>query len=411
MPAYLTFLLVMAALAHVWLQVFNRYLITIPDGPRKPVWFQAWFAASVVVPGGLLLVLHDAPAVRDALTWRIESAGSRALFAAFGALWLFGLWRGMAWAADRFFPRRSRWLISEQITIPAIPRPPSRLVRFLRPIETTFDLEVVERELIVPGLPAEFDGFVIAHVADVHYDPRFGRRAYYEHAARLVNAMDADVVAFSGDTITSERWIERSARYHGRMKGRLATLIVMGNHDHWTDADAVKRECRRNGIRPMHNRRWELERAGRRLVFAGTDVPWGGRRSDWRRLLAHGPQDALILLSHSPDNAPVAARHGANLILSGHNHGGQYCFPVIGPIVVPSRTGHRFNHGVFDVGEDCVLCVSRGVGTSSLQGGGRTLSPPELIRLTLRAPVLHATVGAVQPVRRAVARRVSAVPG
>jgi predicted MPP superfamily phosphohydrolase len=267
----------------------------------------------------------------------------------------------------------------------------------------------VELEVAIPGLPAAFDGLSIAHVADVHFDPRNGWLDYYRSVAEVVNEWQADVVAFTGDFVNHRRFIGHSARYHGLIKGRLATLAVLGNHDYWTDAAALREACARAGIRLMHNNRWEIERHGRRLVFAGTDAPWGKTRSDLPNLLARGRTDAAILLSHTPDNAPRAAAAGASLVLSGHNHGGQYCLPVLGPVIVPSRTGHRYPDGVQDVGEGCVLVVSRGVGCSFERRGGRTLARPQVLRLVLRAELVEEQISALAASRAVAAR--PALPG
>ena len=50
--------------------------------------------------------------------------------------------------------------------------------------------------------------------------------------------------------------------------------------------------------------------------------------------LAAGPEAAFrLLLSHTPDNFPWAQEQGVELMLAGHNHGGQIVFPIIGPLV------------------------------------------------------------------------------
>ncbi|MDK2970776.1 MAG: uncharacterized protein PWP23_531 [Candidatus Sumerlaeota bacterium] len=389
MPPVLTFLLVVAALGHIWLQLFNRVLLEMDDGPRKKTWQDISLALIVGLPTALLLIFWGSEPVSNALRWTPITTSSRTIFAVFGLLWLIGLWRGWLWACDRAVPQRSRHLLRQSIVIPSIPKPGRRVPFLLRPLETTYDLEVVERDIEVPGLAAEFDGLTIAQVSDLHYDPRFGQRPVYERIAQLVMHRRADIVVFTGDFINHPRLIKRSVAYHAQMKGELATLCVLGNHDYWTDPATIRDECQRRGIRLMGGERWVLERAGRRLIFAGTDAPWDRKRPDWRYLLEHKTGDAVILLSHTPDNAPKAARLGASLILSGHNHGGQYCLPFIGPVVVPSRLGHRYVQGVFDLPPDGVLCVSRGLGTSdsgNYRGGGRLLCPPELVFLTLRAP-------------------------
>ncbi|MBX3730650.1 MAG: metallophosphoesterase [Candidatus Sumerlaeia bacterium] len=402
----LTFLLVVAALGHVWLQVFNRLLLEMDDRPRKRALMDVSLVGIVVLPVALLVFFWGHEPVAQALAWQPGTTGARVLFGGFGILWLAGLWRGWLWACDRVLPVRSRRLRRQSIAVPTVPRPGSRVPFFLRSFETTYELEVVERDLEVPGLPAEFDGLTVAQVSDLHYDPRFGQRAVYDAIARLVENWQADVVVFTGDFINDARLIRRSVGFHARMKGRAATLAVLGNHDYWTDPQAIRDECARRGIRVLGGERFVLERAGRGVLFVGTDAPWNGERADWRRLMDRRPGDTVVVLSHTPDNAPAAAQAGANLVLSGHNHGGQYCLPFIGPVVVPSRLGHRFVHGVYDVGPDCVLCVSRGLGTSDAgthRGGGRLLCPLELVLLRLRSPAVDVAVPVAERRRKLVA--------
>jgi predicted MPP superfamily phosphohydrolase len=168
----------------------------------------------------------------------------------------------------------------------------------------------------------------------------------------------------------------------------------MGNHDYWSSASQLRKECEAAGIPLMHNRRWSLDRAGRRLTFVGSDAPWDGRRTDWADLLAKETHETMIVITHTPDNAPIAARHGASLVLSGHTHGGQVHLPGLGPLYVPCRRGHEYVSGAYDIGEDCVLVISRGIGISSskLLGGGRSLCPPEVVFLTLRAELSEVVV-------------------
>jgi hypothetical protein len=90
-----------------------------------------------------------------------------------------------------------------------------------------------------------------------------------------------------------------------------------------------------------------------------------------------------VLLSHTPDHFAWARRQGVDVMLAGHNHGGQIVLPVIGPVFGPSRHGVRYAGGAF--WEDpTLLYVSRGL------SGRRPLRfncPPELTRLILTPPV------------------------
>ena len=92
------------------------------------------------------------------------------------------------------------------------------------------------------------------------------------------------------------------------------------------------------------------------------------------------------LLSHSPDQYPRAVRGGIDLVLSGHNHGGQIRFPVLGPVFMPSLYSRHFDRGFFRSGRT-LMHVSQGVaGKHPVRYG----CLPEISRLVLRAAVPNA---------------------
>ena len=70
--------------------------------------------------------------------------------------------------------------------------------------------------------------------------------------------------------------------------------------------------------------------------------------------------DFFLLVSHTPDHFHWAVRQEYDLVLSGHTHGGQVRFPLIGPVFAPSLHGTRYTSGTFARGST-VLHVSRGV--------------------------------------------------
>jgi uncharacterized protein len=89
-----------------------------------------------------------------------------------------------------------------------------------------------------------------------------------------------------------------------------------------------------------------------------------------------------LLLSHTPDEIEWARDAGVDLMLAGHNHGGQVVLPLIGPVYSPSRYGTRYAGGSF-WREPTLLHISRGVsGRHPLRWNCR----PEVIRIVLRAP-------------------------
>jgi predicted MPP superfamily phosphohydrolase len=91
-----------------------------------------------------------------------------------------------------------------------------------------------------------------------------------------------------------------------------------------------------------------------------------------------------ILLSHTPDNYPWARANAVDLMLSGHNHGGQIRLPLFGAIHTPSSFGTKYAGGTFWEAPT-LLHVSRGV---SGRHPWRWNCLPELTRLVLRSEMI-----------------------
>ena len=129
-------------------------------------------------------------------------------------------------------------------------------------------------------------------------------------------------------------------------------------------------------------RRWtQIEVEGCPIVLAGNELPWFVPAADMSDCPASdGKSSPLrILLSHAPDQLPWARGNKIDLMLAGHTHGGQVQFPVVGPVLSPSRFGVRYASGTF-YEQPTLMHVSRGIsGTRHL----RINAPPELTKLKL----------------------------
>jgi uncharacterized protein len=88
-----------------------------------------------------------------------------------------------------------------------------------------------------------------------------------------------------------------------------------------------------------------------------------------------------LLLSHTPDQFPWARSNNFDLMLAGHNHGGQIRLPYLGALITPSLYGFRYAGGVY-FEPPTLLHVSRGLaGIHPI----RLNCPPELALLVLKS--------------------------
>jgi predicted MPP superfamily phosphohydrolase len=249
-----------------------------------------------------------------------------------------------------------------------------RLARL--PGNEIFRVDFAERTLCLSRLPAEWDGLTLLHLSDLHFCG-IPDKVFYQHVLARCRTWSPDLVALTGDVVDSDehhRWI---VPLLGRLRGRFGTFAILGNHDLWYGPQRIRRRLRRLGFQVLDNRWVRLDVRGQPLTVIGHEGPWFGPAPD----LSACPADGFrLLLSHTPDNFSWARRHGVDLMLAGHNHGGQIRFPLIGSVFVPSCTGRRYDCGTF-YQLPTLLHVSRGLAG---QHPVRYLCRPEVTLLVLR---------------------------
>jgi uncharacterized protein len=173
-------------------------------------------------------------------------------------------------------------------------------------------------------LPRSADGLRIALVADIHLGPLRG----YSHTRRIVdmiNGLNADAVAVVGDLVDGTvAELGRAAEPLHDLRSRYGSFFVTGNHEYFSGYAEWVAEVASLGVRPLRNERVELPGG---LDLAGVNDVTGSSYGDGpdlgRALGGRDPSKAVVLLAHQPIQAHDAARHGVDLQLSGHTHGGQ----------------------------------------------------------------------------------------
>ena len=233
----------------------------------------------------------------------------------------------------------------------------------------------------VPGLPPACDGLSLVQVSDLHFTRAFERR-YFELVADEVARWDADLMLFTGDLVDDAATIPWVEPVLSRLRGRLGTFAILGNHDYTYDVEALRDQLRQAGFDDVEGRWTRLDIDGASIALGGTAAPWGG----WLDPIEAPEADLRIVLSHTPDSFYHLTEPGTiDLILAGHNHGGQVRVPILGPILMPSRYSRRFDRGFFRR-NGTLMYVNQGIaGKHPLRLGG---CPPEITRFILRpAPV------------------------
>ncbi len=229
-------------------------------------------------------------------------------------------------------------------------------------------VEITHQRIVVGKLPAEFRGFRIVQLSDIHHSPFFGEQEIIEAVGRA-NDLQPDLTVLTGDYISHSRnYIPGCARALGGLRAPHGVFAVLGNHDHWTDGELMLRSLTAEGIRVLCNESTRIERAASYIQLAGIDDVMV-KRDDLPRALrdTHGGE-TRILLSHNPAIIREAARAGVDLVLSGHTHGGQINWRLLTgrkdrqTARLWRRSSRRLMRGHAQLGST-QLYVNRGLGT------------------------------------------------
>jgi uncharacterized protein len=184
-------------------------------------------------------------------------------------------------------------------------------------------VEVTHQRIVIRNLPLAFDGFRIVQLSDIHHSPFLGIEEIAE-AVHRANELQPDLIALTGDYISHSRdYIDGCAQTLGMLRARHGVFAVLGNHDHWTDAEKMTASLTQQGIRVLVNENVRIGLNGSHICLAGVDDLMVRRDDLPRALRGANNNETRILLAHNPAIIREAARAGVDLVLSGHTHGGQ----------------------------------------------------------------------------------------
>ncbi len=101
-------------------------------------------------------------------------------------------------------------------------------------------------------------------------------------------------------------------------------------------------------------------------------------KEDMTEYLGEPEKDSYnILIAHNPDYFKVYANWGANLTLSGHNHGGLVKLPLLGGVISPRLyLFPKYSYGLYSNGSSKML-LTNGLGAHSMKI--RVGNMPELV--------------------------------
>ncbi|MDE6024849.1 MAG: metallophosphoesterase [Lachnospiraceae bacterium] len=228
----------------------------------------------------------------------------------------------------------------------------------------------------------------------------------FANAENIINKIayeKPDAIILAGDMVIcsakKEKEIFDMADFINRMSEIADVYYGMGNHEREMEENNELTSLWNRyvsklnlGVKLLENKSEELNIRGSRITICGLDIPakyyekfTGDKlgREDMNSLI--GEKDRLayiVLIAHNPDFFHAYMDWQADLVLSGHNHGGLLRLPVLGGIISPKpRIFPKYDYGIYE-NNNTKMIVSNGVGGHSVMV--RVNNVPELIIINLK---------------------------
>jgi len=240
-------------------------------------------------------------------------------------------------------------------------------------------------------IPSSFSGSKILQISDLH------NKTYGDENVVLLNAIEEispDYIFLTGDMVSS-RDTEFSNFYSLASEiGKLYDCYyIPGNHELDFSNDSLKefyKTLEEYKITVLDNEMVELIKDGEKINLYGMWYnPKYYIKEDFKldimeKIMNKAEKDSFnILLTHNPDDFEVYADWGADLIFSGHVHGGMIRLPYVGGVISPNRTLFpKYDAGMYEH-KDSNLIVSRGLSRGAT--GIRVFNQPELVVVNLKS--------------------------
>lgn len=213
--------------------------------------------------------------------------------------------------------------------------------------------------------------FTIVQISDLHCDERVRNE---KKLPAIINALNPDVVVFTGDALNSINALSTFKETMSDMKAKIGKYAVRGNFDvwFWRKVDLFST----TGFVELDGQSVTLSKNSEIFSISGLSVDNSLRNLSFLKSLP--PEAYNILLFHYPGINEEIGESQVDLFLSGHTHGGQIAVPFYGALVTLSKYGKKYESGRYDIDRK-ILYVNRGIG---MEGGSaprvRFLSRPEI---------------------------------
>lgn len=241
-------------------------------------------------------------------------------------------------------------------------------------------IKVSRITMISPDIPDSFVGKKIVFIADIHHGPYFSL-SRVTSLVNKINELQPDIILLGGDYVHRDpKYINQIFSEFAKLKANLGIFAVLGNHDHWENAELIKEMMLQSGIQICDNKSYWIREGNDSIKIGGVGDLWEDVQIIDSTTFDVQKSNFCILLSHNPDYLENLHANKVDLTLSGHTHGGQMTFFGLWAPILPSKNNQKYRYGLIEKG-GMQSYITSGVGT--ITPPLRFFCRPEIVLFTL----------------------------
>ena len=220
--------------------------------------------------------------------------------------------------------------------------------------------------------------FSIVQISDLH-NACFGKNN--KNLVDDIESLEPDIIVITGDIVDSNHTdIVVAIDFVRQMTKRYPVYYVTGNHEYWL-GEGQRRELftgmKDAGAVILNNEKITIDLGTDSITLIGLDDN-SLRDATLNSIMETCDKNELtVVLAHEPQYLDKYCDAGADLVLTGHAHGGQMILPFIGPLIAPDQGFFpTYTAGQFQK-ESTTMYISRGLGNSVIPV--RLFNYPEIV--------------------------------
>ena len=226
----------------------------------------------------------------------------------------------------------------------------------------SYDLKVKYITIPIEGLTKEMK---VVHITDIHLG-NFRGEKYLDKIVNQINELKPELILNTGDQFDSKAHFDNNDILRAYKRLQAPQYFVNGNHDVYVGLDEVVKRMKKVGAIVLQN---EVSNFGELQIIGLNNMAKDSKTFDVHATPGSETVESImaklpinesrptLVLHHRPDGVEYMEARKADLLLSGHTHGGQMF-----PITYIAELMFKYNSGLYKYNTMSIY-VSNGAGT------------------------------------------------